>query len=188
MPFRTWCLAIALGLISASLQAQEQAGGPRERASGQQDISQPFGLPVRIVEDKEAAEATERREEEAAEREKQDLVAQKSMDAAAHSAKRAAWLSAALVAIGTGLLVWTLALTREANRAAQEAVAVTRDIGERQVRAYVGIHEVKAGFLSNEEFPEQYRFMIILKNTGGSPATKVRVWAGCYIGASGLPH
>lgn len=188
MPFRTWCLAVAFGLIGASLQAQEQAGSRNDGASSQQSISQPFGLPVRIVEDKEAAEATERREEEAAEREQQDLVAQQSMDAAAHSAKRAAWLSAALVAIGTGLLVWTLSLTREANRAARDAVAVTRDIGQRQVRAYVGVHEAKADFLSNEEFPEQYRFMIILKNTGASPATKVRIWAACYIGANFPPE
>lgn len=139
MPVRSWCLAVALGLAATSLQAQEQAGRPGYPPPIQQEAPEPYGFPVRIIEDKEASEAAQRREDEAAEREKQDLVAQQSMDAAAHSAKFAAWASAFFVAIGTGLLVWTLSLTRQANRSAQEAVVVTREIGEAQVRAYLTV-------------------------------------------------
>ena len=51
-------------------------------------------------------------------------------------AKYAFW-STVFVGVGTVLLIWTLWLTRQANKAARDAVSVTREIGKKQLRAYL---------------------------------------------------
>lgn len=48
------------------------------------------------------------------------------------------WISI-LTAVGLAALLWTLWLTREANRAARDAVDVTRTIGELQLRAHLSV-------------------------------------------------
>ncbi len=46
------------------------------------------------------------------------------------------FVSNALVLVGTIALIWTLFETRKATRAAIDAVEVTRNIGQTQLRAY----------------------------------------------------
>jgi hypothetical protein len=148
MSFRTWMFAVAIGLIAGLLQAQEQAESAQDDPAAQQEATQslPIPLPVQIIEDDESANARQRREAETDQRDKDDLVAQQGMNAATQamneatqSMKRAAWWSVVIVGIGTFLLVWTLCLTRSANKAAQDAVSVTRQIGEAQVRGYLAL-------------------------------------------------
>jgi hypothetical protein len=53
MPYRTWLLIVALGLICSTslLKAQEQAQGSEDRAAEQQQPAQilPIPLPVQII-------------------------------------------------------------------------------------------------------------------------------------------
>ena len=180
MSARNWLFGIALGLTLACLgQAQEQAQPAEDRPEVQAQTSD--GLPpdvsVRIIEDSEAAEARQRREEEARQREIEDLIAQQRMAAATEdmneatqSMKQAAWLSVAVVAVGTALLVWTLFLTRQANQAARDTVRVTQNIGEAQVRAYPSVTSVSITGITNK-LPA---LGITVKNSGNSPALTMK--------------
>lgn len=180
MSSRYWLAALAFGLIvTASLQAQEQAQSADDGAQEKQEASGdlPIGIPIRIIENDESTEARERRERESAKREQDDLIAQQrmadatqAMNEATQSMKNAAWLSFVAVAIGTGLLVWTLRLTRQANKAARDAVDVTREMGEAQVRAYISVSQVLV------EPPQAGSHLVVkwkIKNYGNSPAKAV---------------
>lgn len=194
MSLRYWIAAIALGLALAGPalgQSQQEAQGEQGRADAQEQPAQPLPIPlpvdvpaplqVEIIEDKESADARERREAEARRHEKEDLVAQQGMNAATQAmneatqrmASYALW-STIFVGVGTVLLIWTLLLTRAANKAAVAAVDATREIGEAQVRAYMQITEV---WLCLEPGSDQHvdkrirpviKFMV--KNYGQSPA------------------
>lgn len=188
MPRSSWIIAATLGLIAASLQAQEQADAANQRTQDQQNFTEEyiFGIPVRIIEDDVSAQDRRRREREVEQREKDDLTAQQGMNVATQamneatqSMKWAAWVSTFFVALGTGLLVWTLRLTREANRAAQQAVAVTRDIGEAQLRAYVDLG--RFNWVSHWKFEDKeqifWRFTFEISNTGATPTKRLQVRA-----------
>jgi hypothetical protein len=181
MSYRPWLLAFAVGLAVATLgQAQEQAetadSDPAEEQSPAQTL--PVPLPVLVIEDDERAASRHRREEVADQREEDNLLAQQAISAATQSMDEAnqrmarySAISAGLVALGTMLLLWTLYLTRQANKAAQDAVTVTQRIGEAQVRAYLsvvplGVKEITVGGWA------EIKFKII--NTGQSPAYHVR--------------
>ncbi len=149
-----WYVILALGLnVACGLgQAQEQTDGGESAAPTQEQPppSLPLPFPVEIVEDYESAEARKRREAEAVQREKDDLVAQQGMNSATQAMNDAtqktafySLLSTLLVAIGTALLIWTLFLTRQANKAARDAVVITQKVGERQVRAYVNFQYIR---------------------------------------------
>ncbi|KAA0920608.1 hypothetical protein FLO80_00010 [Aquicoccus porphyridii] len=130
-------LIVAIGLIAVTGlgQAQEQTEGTKGQASQQQGPTQalPLSIPVNIVEDQAAADARKRREEEARQREIADLAAQQGMNAATQSIDAAtqdmrdyALYSTLLVALGTGLLFYTLWLTRQANRAAANGASAAQ--------------------------------------------------------------
>jgi hypothetical protein len=129
-------VGIALG------QAQEQAQGARGETPAQQQPATPARspIPVEIIGRQEAAEAREHSEAEAEQREIEDLIAQQGMNAATEAmnqatqrmAKYAFW-STVFVGVGTVLLILTLSLTRQANKAARGAVSVTREIGKKQL-------------------------------------------------------
>ncbi len=175
-----WFFAIAIGLsIAASGQAQEQIDRSQQNTQAEQGATdeEPFSVPVRIIEDEAQAEARERREAESAQREKEDLVAQQGMNAATQamneatqSMKKAAWWS--LVAVGTGLLIWTLLVSRQANAAARDAVEVTREIGNRQTRAYCGVENISAIPVKDPDFKDGRPLYaeVIIKNFGQTPA------------------
>lgn len=100
-------------------------------------------------------------------RAEKDLAAQQNM------AQYAKWLLA-LTTLATAITffgVWyvrrTLIETKEAVRAADDAVIVTRDIGQAQARAYVDIDRAEVtGFAKNR----RVRFYVTFKNTGTTPA------------------
>ena len=141
MYFRNWLhVFILISLtLAGSVQAQQLDGEIDQAPTGQQSaIDQlPFAVPVIITESDEDAETRRSEGRERTQRDKDNLAVQQAMNEATQSMKRASWWSAGLVAIGTILLIWTLMLTRSANLAAQDAVSVTREIGEAQVRGYV---------------------------------------------------
>ncbi len=65
-------------------EAQVDAGSGEDRPADAQRVADPqsYGIPVRIVEDDEAAQARQRREAISDQREKDDLEAQQGMNAA----------------------------------------------------------------------------------------------------------
>lgn len=92
----------------------------------------------------------------------------------------AQWIMAILGVVATGISAWAVVLvrdtldeTRRAVKAADDAVVVTREIGQAQTRAYVHIESV---FLSYE-FGLHPNFSVTIRNVGGSPAMRVRVFA-----------
>lgn len=168
-----WLAAIALGLIffgHSSVQANEN----QTKADGREEASQyqrlPVPLPVQVIEKDSEREARHRREQNAEQREIDDLLAQQSME---KSNRRMVDLSDQqtwLVFLGTIGLFVTIGLTYFANRAAWAAVFATRDIGEKQVRAYLscerGEYRSRAAFLDCRA---------IFKNYGQSPAQNIEV-------------
>jgi hypothetical protein len=79
--------------------------------------------------------------------------------------------------VGTVLLFYTLWLTRQANRAAQDAVDVTRSMGEAQLRAYISFGGLR--MISHREDGSLdkifWRLHFSIKNTGATPARDVKV-------------
>lgn len=70
----------------------------------------------------------------------------------------------------------TLEQAQQATEAARDNVAVTRDIGQKQVRAYLSAE--KLTFKFTDTIPET---KISFKNSGGSPAFGVSVYRVCYL-------
>lgn len=184
MSFRSWLYVFALGIsLSGSLQAQQQTQPTQDGAKQQESLSEGrlIGIPVRIVEGQKATEARESSEREGTQREKDDLVAQQrmadateAMNDATQSMKNAAWLSFFAVALGTGLLIWTLLITRQANSAARGAVDVTRTIGEAQVRAYLSIQHISIAVKISNGLAV-WSITTHAKNNGQSPAHGVQL-------------
>lgn len=143
-------IALGLAFSGSPLYVQAQVGESDEQrqSAPEQNLPQDprWTLPVEIVEDQAEAEARKRREERAEQRELDELAAQQGMDESTEKMADYALYQTILIAIGTGALIYTLYLTRQANRAAVEAVKVTREIGQVQARAYVGV-ELRGGIL-----------------------------------------
>ena len=174
-------LALGLAFSALSGQAQEQdeeAQGAATEEQGQPQIF-PLPVPVEIIESDAAADARQRSENEAKEREIRDLAAQEGVNAATQlmndatqrMAKYAFW-STLIVGFGTALLLWTLWETRKANQSAREAVDVTREVGQAQVRAYLYCKSARYRLRKDDLFAE-----IDIANAGQSPATNVLVQA-----------
>ncbi len=175
-----WGIILALGLALAcwSGQAQEQKPETTGRAE-QTHESAPnppsVGLPVQLIESPAEAEARKRAEQQSERREIADLVAQRGMNLAAQAMNDAtqrmaqyAFWSTVIVAVGTALLFWTLWETRKATKAANDAVMVTREIGEAQVRAYVHVEAVELFW--GDPQGTRPRIIALIANTGQSPA------------------
>ena len=194
MPFRSWVIAVAFGLIAVSGQAQEQAQSPSGQTESQQSPSQalPLPLPVEIVEDQATADARERSEKESEQREVKDLVAQQGMNAATQAMNIAtqrmadyALYSTILVGVGTVLLVVTLLLTWQANRAAVKAVNITWEIGKAQTKPYMRL-AFRGGMLFDERYPDQHPYLDAeLANTGHSSATDINIHIEGFFSDSG---
>lgn len=181
-----WITVFAFGLIlfasigSAQDEAQSEQGQIQKLQKPAQTL--PIPLPVDIVEDEATADARRRNEVEARQRQIEDLIAQKGMNAATQAMNEATQkmavynrYSTILVGVGTFLLFVTLWLTHQANKSAREAVGVTQDIGQRQLRAYIGV--VSGELLIRGAPPNQIvHFHVALKNTGQTPAYGFTTW------------
>jgi len=180
--YRSAFFAVGLIAIACLGQAQETSNEPDGQAQEQQSPAQtlPLPFPVEIVEDQVETETRERREDEARKREIDDLFAQQGMniatqamnDATQHMAYDSRQMTIATW-IGVGLLVVTLLLTLQANRAAVAAVKVTREMGQRQMRAYVGVIGSKV-MMREDGIVEA---ILRIQNTGQSPAKYLTVQA-----------
>lgn len=102
------------------------------------------------------------------------------------------WITSVVGIVATLVSIWavillnhTLLQTAAATKAAQEAVAVTRSIGEKQVRAYVYATNFKAKSFAVGEHPE---FTLDFRNSGQSPARKCRVRASVFLGVGSGDH
>ncbi len=94
-------------------------------------------------------------------------TAAQEMNVATQDMRDYAFYSTGLVGIGTVLLLITLWLTWQANRAAVAAVEVTRDIGMKQVRAYIGVKAMKCEW---ERPGDKLTLTLSVKNSGQTPA------------------
>lgn len=108
----------------------------------------------------------------------EDLQAQQEMALWGLWVFIAAAFSAGMTAVGVYLIWQTLLHTRDAvteakaaTKAAQAAVTVTQDVGERQLRAYMSVKGAHATIRTNN-----VRAVVIAKNTGQTPALNVRTW------------
>lgn len=194
MPCRAWQFVAALGLalaLASSGQAQEEAPGGQGEPPAQEQPAPtlPIPLPVDIVEDEADAEARERSEREARQREIDALIAQQGMndatramnDATQRMAKYALY-STLLVGVGTVLLIGTLWLTRQANRAAQTGVTVTEAAYKMDQRPWLAIGNptvaaTRVGPLhlgSNVE-ALWLHYDLTVTNTGKTPAQDARL-------------
>ena len=149
----------AQGISSPSPTPKEQPG----KGTGHSD-RQPNPLAVTIVERPEQANASERREAESRKHDARDLDAQIRAAKAAEEQVSPAWLAAILSFIGTILIVWTLCLTRQANK-------IARDTANRQLRAYVGA-SIEEPFFGRDGRLARIRLNIF--NSGATPAYRCR--------------
>jgi hypothetical protein len=84
---------------------------------------------------------------------------------------------------GVVLVLFTLIYTRDAARAARDAVDETRRIGEAQTRAYVSIEGSEVSNFGNGVRPS---VTTVIKNTGQTPAYDLKVHT--MIGIGPLPY
>ena len=102
------------------------------------------------------------------------------------------WMTAIVGIVATLVSIWavillkhTLMQTAAATKAAQEAVAVSRNIGEQQVRAYISATNFKAKPFAVGEKPE---FTLDFRNAGQSPARKCKVRASVFLAVGSGDH
>lgn len=180
MPFRAWLLIAALGCLSPiSGQAQDKTQGAQGAPTDEEQASRPELPPFRIeiVEDQAETEARKRREAESDQREIDDLAAQQGMNAGTVEINEAtkdmatyAWYQTLAAWVGTILLIGTLFLAIQANRSNWHAIRISRNIGRTSVRAYLHVESS-----SVRQDGEGYWFVIVIKNSGQTPAGNVKM-------------
>lgn len=201
MSGRYWLLVIALGgcLSGIPLDAKQASAEPedlewvevRSPAVKEDTTDQPntdqrgtpqFPLQVRIVEDPDEAESGRRREANSDQREQDDLIEQRrSADAATRSADSAEWqeyLSAwqiILAGVGTAAFLYSLGLTRQANAAALEGVAIAQRslVASQRPWLSVSVSLISDLKIKNEE--GRISILFEVKNHGTSPAIGVHI-------------
>lgn len=187
MSLSRWIIAVALGIIALSGEAQEQTKDSQRETRNEQEQSNrlPFTVPVELIENQAQSDTRERRESETSQREIRDLAAQEGMNAATQSMNAAtqdmrdyAFYSTILVGIGTLLLFWNLFEIRMANRAAFAGAESARLAIEAN-RAWVTVTHSSSGELIDCDTPKGFvkNGLIIkpnIENVGMSPALNVR--------------
>ncbi|KEQ04069.1 hypothetical protein [Pseudorhizobium pelagicum] len=164
MPHALWIGFFAgLLLCSGCSFAQDQ--------NQQQIPSLPFRVPVEEIENpSNRAERLDRQRADESLRE-EELRVQRSIDeSTALMATYALW-SVITSAAGSFLLIVTLFFTRQANKAAREAVAIASRIGEAQIRAYLAARGCVVTFADSQMIAR-----VEIRNSGQSPAMNVRSW------------
>lgn len=120
----------------------------------------------------EAAEAAQHQSES-----RQDLYAQQDMSRWAFWMMVIAGLTLLVTALGIAWIRDTLIETRRAVRSADDAVRVTREIGEAQVRAYVSVDDVEVTVEIDDE-RVLWNVAAKVSNSGQSPAISVGLTLG----------
>jgi hypothetical protein len=201
MSGRYWLsLIAAIGLTASFAHAQGVGNDAGSKPSATQSASQPRPdapptIPISVQNDiKSIARALEtandkQPSQDEEDRAKRDLTAQEDMAFWASLMFGATVLGIFLSGAGVWLIYGTLIQTRNAATAARDAVTVTRDIGEAQVRAYLHVKSLTVSFLHGLERPG---FAAIITNSGQSPAREVvcsaQVWyLGRHFGQKSRP-
>lgn len=190
--YRSVVFALGLTCLPILGQAQEHAQSPQGQPSAEQQPFQPSQSPaprnpirIEIIEDQAETDARKRREAEADQREIDDLAAQQGMNAETQAINEAtqrmaaySWYQTWAVAIGTILVFASLVLTVIATWAAHKAIRVTREIGNAQLRAYMGWHR---GGLTLHHRELQVAGLVVIKNFGQTPAHEMTLWVECKL-------
>lgn len=143
-------------------------------------------FPVVIIESPQDAKDRRDREQKSDQHEADDLAAQrKAADAADSGAATAerqiipTWIQTGVAIIGTIALLITISYNIKATNAAirsadlaEKSIAVTRDIGERQVRAYLDVTRMR---VFGVEDSGNAKACFFIKNSGATPAKNVRI-------------
>lgn len=106
------------------------------------------------------------------ERAERDLVAQSDMALWALIMLSVTALMAIITALGVWFVWRTLLATQKMAEDARIATAITREIGEAQVRAYISISRVS---IAIDETAPHPKLQVVVKNAGQSPARSVEV-------------
>lgn len=105
----------------------------------------------------------------------------------------AQWAMAFFTALATGISAYavklvndTLRTSRDGTQAAMDAVAVTRDIGERQIRPYI-LHDSASVRLvrSDDGIPSHLEVTVVVRNRGVTPATINAISCKVYAPSEG---
>lgn len=142
--------------------AREHYETAKERTLAACVDTEPTALRECVV---KAAEAAQSQSEA-----RQDLYAQQDMSKWAFLMMIISGLTFLATLLG---IVWirdTLIETRRAVKAADDAVSVTREIGQTQIRAFVVISEPKFSLFNGNPM-----FRFVISNTGQSPARSVQI-------------
>lgn len=172
-----WIAILAFGLallLEGQGNAQEEQEQSEQSREAPQADQEPFSIPVRILEPEREEQTRQRREQEADQRQIEDLRAQQGMDESTRVMKWAAIWQTVFIFIGTIAVVWTLRLMVQANKAAikaaeasEQAVRITRESYEAQLRAYLSFKFTQVEG-STEARPG--RLVTTIKNHGNTPA------------------
>lgn len=107
-----------------------------------------------------------------AHRSQKDLKAQRYMALWAFFMAAAGIVGLIVTGVGLYFIYRTLVASEKATKAAVEAVNVTRDMGERQIRAYLAVEN---STVRNLAVGQNMKIEFSLKNSGQSPAKNVSV-------------
>jgi hypothetical protein len=110
-----------------------------------------------------------------------DLAAQQSMAEDTEGMHIAAWGGVVVGALGTAFLAWTILLTMQSIKTANNAIDVTREIGRSQVRAYLTCTSFEYALRDN-----LIQIVVSIKNTGNSPARKIVFGGDLHFSAATL--
>lgn len=124
---------IGLYLLSQPGAAQEQP----QAAAKEESRKVPPVVRVEIIEDPENTEFDVKAAQRSAAMEDRNVRAQEGMYAEAKRVSSEATYQTWLTGIGALLVFSSLLLALRANKAARDAVAVTREVGDRQLRPYI---------------------------------------------------
>lgn len=110
--------------------------------------------------------------------------ATRAMNDATQEMRDYAYIQTWLVGFGTLLVFGSLVAALLANRAAFDAVRVTREVGEKQTRAYVGFENISPNFVVEEKsgVARHIVFSCNFKNTRQTPAEIIYCEAAVAFG------
>lgn len=181
--YRGAFIAIGLSLLALSGQAQEDQQEPRGQTDQQDSRSELTPFPIEIIEDEAEAKARQRHEAEARQRQIDDLIAQRRMAEATKSMEHYSYVQTWVIAIGTFLVFCTLGVSVWANRAAgraakaaEKAVEISRELGQRELGAYLTIDSA-----NYQVDHKDFYLSVYLKNTGKTPAVNVITKSTIYF-------
>jgi hypothetical protein len=177
--------AVGLALLVTHSLIQAQPNNTHIQAKAAQEQSAAVVAPAPIEKQKSArTEAQTESQKNAERREIENLNAQTRMaDAAWKQVELTKWqnrliaVEATLLAITIFFTGWAAWAASEGTRKAGEAIAQSERHARQQLRAYMTVTEVNCE--SGQEWPIE--FCLTLKNTGQTPAYRLRVKDGAMI-------